>query len=132
MHFKRRQLLVLLLIVCQLGCMSFGVLWASKWLESAFQEFTERSSEAQGRSIADELARKLIDRDMEDVERGTAEWQKLQKLCERIRTPHQGFVAVIDRNTGALVCQSNLKDDPTRLRENPGRSILVTKHGVAS
>src|SRR5687768_4241469 len=99
MQFKRRQLLVLLLIVSQVGCMSFGVLWASSWLRHAFQEFTERSSEAQGRAIVEELARKMTDRGFEEVETGTNDWQRLQKLCERVKTPHQGFVTVLDRST---------------------------------
>jgi hypothetical protein len=81
MHFKRRQLLVLLLIIGQLGCMSFGVLWASRWLGSAFEEFTVRSSMAQGRSIADRLARKLADRVIEEIARGTEDWQRTQQLC---------------------------------------------------
>jgi HD-GYP domain-containing protein (c-di-GMP phosphodiesterase class II) len=131
MQFKRRQLLVLLLIVGQLGCMSFGVLWASKWLGSAFQEFVERSSAAQGRSIADELARRISDREIKEVNPGTTGWQRLQKLCERIEPPHDGFVAVIHRSTGALICHSGLKDDPTLLRKFPGRSVLVTRAGVA-
>ncbi|HEX6963457.1 MAG TPA: HD domain-containing phosphohydrolase [Lacipirellula sp.] len=131
MHFKRRQLLVLLLITGQLGCMSFGVLWASRWLGNAFEEFTVRSSMAQGRSIADRLARKLADRDIEDIGRGTSDWQWTQKLCQQTKTPHNGFVAIIDRSTGALICDSRLKDDPTLLRRNPGRSVLVMKQGVA-
>jgi response regulator RpfG family c-di-GMP phosphodiesterase len=130
MHFKRRQLLVLLLIIGQLGCMSFGVLWASRWLGSAFEQFTVRSSMAQGRSIADQLARKLADRDIEDISRGTTGWKRAQELCQEIRTPHNGFVAIIDRGTGALICHSGLKDNPTLLRKNPGRSLLVNSYGV--
>jgi hypothetical protein len=131
MQFKRRQLLVLLLIVSQIGCMSFGVLWASSWLRHAFQDFTERSSQAQGRAIVEQLARKMSDRGFDEVKPGTSEWQRLQKLCERIRPPHQGFVSVLDRRTGALICHSQLKGEPALLRKHPGRAGLVTASGVA-
>jgi response regulator RpfG family c-di-GMP phosphodiesterase len=131
MQFKRRQLLILLLIVSQLGCMSFGVLWASSWLRGAFQGFTERSSQAQGRAIAEQLARRMSDRSFDDFKPGTNDWQRLQKLCERINAPHQGFVAIIDRNTGALICHSQLKNEPAMLRKHPGRAGLVTSSGVA-
>jgi hypothetical protein len=131
MQFKRRQLLVLLLIVSQLGCMSVGILWASNWLRNAFQDFTVRSSQAQGRAIVERLARKMSDLGFEEVAPGSTDWQQLQKLCEKIRSPHQGSVAVLDRNTGALICHSRLKLKPSLIRRHPGRAGLVTTDGVA-
>jgi response regulator RpfG family c-di-GMP phosphodiesterase len=131
MQLKRRQLLVLLLIVSQLGCMSFGVLWASKWLGSAFNEFMVRTSAAQSRSTVYQLARRISERDLKNVDPGTTGWTLLQSLCERMEPPRQGFIAIVHRSTGAMICHSGLKDDPSLMRKFPGRSVLVNKEGVA-
>jgi response regulator RpfG family c-di-GMP phosphodiesterase len=131
MHFKRRQLLVLLLIASQLGCMTFGILWASNWLRGTYTEFMVRTTAAQNRSTVDQLARRIADREITNVDPGTTGWSSLQKLCEHVTPPRQGSVAVVDRNTGALICHSGLKKDPTLLRKFPGRSVLVAKDSVA-
>jgi response regulator RpfG family c-di-GMP phosphodiesterase len=131
MHFQRRQLLVVLLIVSQLGCMSFGVLWASQWLRGAFNEFVQRTTAAQNRSIVFELARRLTEKSIKNVDPGSSGWTGMQQLCEQMPIPHDGFISVIDRDTGALVCHSRLKQDPTLLRKFPGRSVLVTKERIA-
>ena len=131
MQFKRRQLLVLLLIASQLGCMAFGIFWGANWLRGAFTEFMVRTTAAQNRATVEQLARRISDRELTSVDPGTAGWSRLQKLCERISPPHQGFVAAVDRNTGALICHSDLKKDPTLLRKFPGRSVLVAKDRVA-
>jgi putative two-component system response regulator len=131
MQLKRRQLLMLLLVVSQLGCLSFGVLWASQWLGSAFDEFMHRTTAAQNRSIVDQLAREIVEFEIKDAAPGTLGWKQLQKICERAVPPRQGFIAVLDRDTGALICHSALKQDPSMLRKFPGRTVMVTKDYVA-
>jgi response regulator RpfG family c-di-GMP phosphodiesterase len=132
MHFKRRKLLILLLIVSQLGCMTFGILWASNWLRGTYAGFMMRTTAAQDRATVEQLARKITDRDSQSIAPGTPGWTKLQKLCERATPPYQGFIAVVNRSNGALVCHSRLKQDPSLLRKFPGRSALVSNDGVRS
>jgi response regulator RpfG family c-di-GMP phosphodiesterase len=131
MQFKRRQLLILLLIVSQLGCLSFGVLWGSQWLRGAFNEFMQRNVAAQNRSTVFELARRISEKSIKNVDPGSTGWTEMQRLCEQMTIPHDGFVSVIDRDTGSLVCHSNLKKDPTLLRKFPGRSVLIAKDRIA-
>src|SRR5690606_10249187 len=47
MTIKRRQALIAMLVISQLGCMTFGVLWASHWLHGAFDQIIHRSAALQ-------------------------------------------------------------------------------------
>jgi putative two-component system response regulator len=125
MRIKQRRLLVLLLIVSQLSCLGFGVVWATQWLHHHFDVFIVQNVEAQGRALAYELAHRIGEEPIDSIEPGARGWSRLQEFCEQTRVPHAGFVSVIRRDTGALVCHPQLKDDPSLLRTFPGRQALV-------
>jgi response regulator RpfG family c-di-GMP phosphodiesterase len=130
MHFKRRQLLILLLILTQAGCMAFGIIWAAQWLRGAFGEFMHRTVDAQNRSIVFELARRATEKSSKFIEPGSDIWKRSQELCEQLGERHDGIISIVNRNTGALLCDSRLKDDPSLLKKFPGRADLVRKGGV--
>lgn len=130
MQIKQRRLLVLLLMVSQLGCLGFGVIWATQWLHRTFDEFISHNVSAQGRSMAYELAHRVGEVPITTIEPGTSDWDLLQEMCEKADVPHHGFVAVFRRDTGALVCHSRLKDDPSLLQTFPGRAPLVSDDGI--
>ena len=131
MQIKRRRLFVLLLVGTQLGCMTFGVVWASQWLYGAFEDVIYRNIAAQNGSLLSEFARQINERPITNIEPGSSGWKRLQRLCERVKPPHDGFASVIRRDTGALVCHSLLTDNPTLLGRFPGRSPLVTRDSIA-
>jgi response regulator RpfG family c-di-GMP phosphodiesterase len=131
MRIKQRRLLVLLLVVCQLGCMGFGVLWATRWLHRTFDDFIYRNVAAQGRSLTYELARRVDDASIASIEPGSSGWARLQALCEQMHVPYDGFASVMRLDTGALACHSRLSDDPALLRTFPGRQPLVHEAGVS-
>ena len=56
MDIKRRQVLVAMLVMSQLGCMAFGILWASQWLHGAFDRIIHRSAVVQAKSVAQQLS----------------------------------------------------------------------------
>ncbi len=130
MHIKRRQLLILLLILSQASCMAFGILWASQWLRGAFGEFMHRTVDAQNRSVVFELARRATEKSSKVIEPGSDIWKRTQELCDQFGERYDGFVSVVNRNTGALLCDSRLKDDPSLLKKFPGRIGLVRKGSV--
>ncbi len=131
MHIKQRRLLVLLLVACQLGCMGFGVVWATNWLHRTFDEFITRSVAAQGRALAYELAHRIDEASITTIEPGSEGWARLQELCEQTAAPHGGFVVVMRSDTGALACHSRLEQDPGLLRTFPGKQALVSNSLVA-
>lgn len=130
MLLKRRQLLILLLAASQLGCMTFGVLWASRWVQNTFRGCTERNAASQSETIAFELARRIDDADLKSFAPGSTGWHQLKELCETVDVPHNGHVAIVNLDDGALIWHSNLKSDPQLLRTYPGRTTIVTDDGV--
>ncbi|QDS98925.1 HD-GYP domain-containing protein [Adhaeretor mobilis] len=126
MRIKQRKFLVILLIVSQLGCMLFGLASASGWLNRVVTEVIASRVEAEGRSLAHELATKAGELDLESVEPGTKDWQRLQDLCASIEIPHDGAACMLRLDTGAIICHSNLEDDPALLGKFPGRALLST------
>jgi putative two-component system response regulator len=130
MRIKQRRLLVLFLMLSQLGCLGFGVIWGTQWLHATFDDFIARNVAAQGRSLSYELAHRIGEAPITTVEPGTSSWDLLQKMCEEANVPHNGFVAVMRRDTGALVAHSRLEDDPSLLQSFPGRQAIVNGDDV--
>ncbi|RIK73661.1 MAG: hypothetical protein DCC67_17630 [Planctomycetota bacterium] len=131
MLLKRRRMLILLLAASQLGCMTFGILWASQWLQATFRRCIERNAIAESETVVFELARRVDEAALDSVSPGSKGWHKLQQLCDDTLVPHRGFVAVVSSKTGALISRSGLRTDPSLLRSFPGRSAIVHRDGVS-
>jgi HD-GYP domain-containing protein (c-di-GMP phosphodiesterase class II) len=131
MLLKRRRVLIFLLAASQLGCMTFGILWAAQWLKTAFAQCIERNAKAESETIAFELAHRIDQSALKSIAPGAEGWGELERLCTTASVPHRGYVAIVNRHTGALIWHTNLKNDPALLRTFPGRSAMVTAAGVA-
>jgi response regulator RpfG family c-di-GMP phosphodiesterase len=131
MRITQRRLLVLLLVFCQMACMAFGLVWASRWLRREFEQSTLRNVIAVERSLVSDFARRAADLPIECIEPGARGWNKLQNLCEQSKSLLDGLTAVIRSDNGALACHSRLKREPQLLSEVPGRLMLATDRGVA-
>ena len=126
MRIKSRFFLVALLVASQAACLGFGVIWATGWLWTAFEEVVHEHVAAKGQAIAHELAFKATEMRLDTVEPGTADWQRLQEMCEQAVIPHEGFACLMRPDNGAMLCHPNLKQDPGLLRLFPGRYLLMT------
>ncbi|MEQ8837665.1 MAG: hypothetical protein RID07_12735, partial [Lacipirellulaceae bacterium] len=131
MRIKKRKLLVFLLIISQLGCMLFGLASASGWLNRVVTEVIASRVDAEGRSLAHELATRASELNLDEVELGTDDWQRLQSVFEAAEVPHQGYAYMIRQDSGALICHSRLKDEPSLLGRFPGRTMLSTGYTAA-
>ncbi len=130
MRIKQRRLLVLLLVVSQIGCLGFGVVWATQWLHRTFDEFISRNVSAQGRSLAYELAHRIGEASITTIEPGAEGWNRLQQFCEETPAPHGGFIMIMRRDTGALICHTRLTKEPKLLNTFPGRQPIISPAGV--
>lgn len=126
MRIRQRRFLLILLVTSQLGCMIFGLASAAGWLHRAVSDVIAARVSAEGRSLAHELAAGVALPPTGSVEPGTEIWEQLQERCESMRVPYDGFAAVLEYDTGALLCHSNLSDQPGLLRRFPGRSFVST------
>ncbi len=131
MKIKSRYFLLALLIASQTACLGFGVVWATGWLWNAFRNEVYNHVVAEGRALAHELALKTAEMGLENIEPGSADWKRLQSLCEQAVIPHDGFALVMRRDNGAMVCHPNIEKDPGLLRLFPGRYPLISEHSTA-
>lgn len=111
--------------------MFFGLATAAGWLHGAISEVIASRVDAEGRSLAHELAAKAGALRIDSVEPGTPGWRELQDLCAATSVPNQGFACVLKQDTGALICHSRLQADPGLLRLFPGRELLATSKTAA-
>jgi response regulator RpfG family c-di-GMP phosphodiesterase len=125
MHIKNRCFLLALLIASQAACLGFGVAWATGWLWEAFETVVHNYVTAQGRAETHQLALEIQSLGLTTAEPGTADWHQLQELCENTQVPHEGFVCIMRRDNGAMLCHPELKQDPGLLRLSPGRGLLI-------
>ncbi len=125
MQIKNRCFLLALLIVAQAACLGFGVAWATGWLWKTFEVVVHNYVAAQGKAEAHQIALEVGALGLTTAEPGTADWQKLQDICETTLVPHDGFVCLMRLNNGAMLCHPNLEKDPGLLRLFPGRSLLI-------
>ena len=124
LQIKSRCFLIALLVASQAACLCFGVAWATGWLWNTFQDVVQNYVHSEGRAEAHQIALEVEEMGLSTSEPGTADWEKLQRLCETRAVPHEGFVCVMRQDTGALLCHPNLQADPGLLRLFPGRGIL--------
>lgn len=125
MRIKSRSFLLALLVASQAACLGFGVMWATGWLWRNFENVVYDYVIAEGKAVAQEVALKVSEMRLHDVEPGSAGWQRLQRLCEQEMIPHSGFVCIMRSDTGAMLCHPNLQQDPGLLRLFPGRGLLI-------
>ena len=131
MQIKSRFFLVALLVSSQVACLGFGVAWATGWLWKTYGVVVHEHVTAKGQALAHELSLRATEMRLLNVEPGTADWQRLQHFCEQAEIPHDGFVCILQSDTGAMLCHPDLKQAPGLLRLFPGRSLLMTEEGAA-
>ena len=110
MYIKRRQVLIAMLVMSQLGCMTFGVLWASRWLHEAFNQIIHRSAALHAETVALSLARRTGDLSTAEAS------EQLNKAYEQTNVPHDGFVSLIRLNDGGIAAAS--AQTPSSLQPN--------------
>ncbi|BBO32348.1 HD-GYP domain-containing protein [Lacipirellula parvula] len=104
MYIKRRQVLIAMLVMSQLGCMAFGVLWASQWLHAAFNQIIHRSVTLQAESLALTIARQSSDlADLQQPVDASGSKDSLQRLVEQLNVPHDGFVSIVRTADGKVI-----------------------------
>jgi len=125
MQIKSRFFLVALLVASQAACLGFGLVWATGWLWKSFENVVYDYVVSEGKAVAQGVALKVSDMRLNEIDPGSKDWEKLQNLCEQEVIPHNGFVCIIRRDDGAMLCHPNLKKDAGLARLYPGRGLLI-------
>jgi response regulator RpfG family c-di-GMP phosphodiesterase len=124
MYIKRRQVLVAMLVMSQLGCMTFGVLWASRWLHEAFSQIIHRSASLQAETVALSLARRTADLSVTEAS------EQLQKIYDQTNVPHEGFVSVIRLKDGGVAATSLQSPPSIKLESSLGIEAFKSPDGT--
>lgn len=128
MTIKRRQALIAMLVISQLGCMTFGVLWASHWLHGAFDQIIHRSAALQAQATALAVSQRTAQlTSPEDP-------LELRKIFDLAEPAHEGFVAALRLSDGKLLAMSDpagssiaelpLGDQQLRSSDDSERSLI--------
>ena len=131
MRIKSRFFLVALLVASQAACLGFGVIWATGWLWTTFEDVVQSHVIAEGQAQTHQIAIKIAQLQLKNVEPGGIDWWRLQGICETAEIAHQGFVCVMRVDNGAMLCHPDLSENPSLLKLFPGRKILMSEIGSA-
>lgn len=109
MKFRRRWALILALSSAQLICLLAAVAWYGNWLHGGLTQLmlgqmlaVDSQATAQMTEVIDQLGIGYPKPHSED-------WKKLQSMVERIHLPNSGYLSVIDRDSGDLLCHPSLR-----------------------
>jgi response regulator RpfG family c-di-GMP phosphodiesterase len=128
----KRQPLALLLILTQIVCLTVGVVWAAQWLKGGLERGVLDRATAHSLSLATDVARQIDFLPTGGIDPGAPSWDDLQEFCRNAKPLFDGFVVVIRRDNGALVCHTNLDRDPSLLRTFPGRELMLCGDRVST
>jgi HD-GYP domain-containing protein (c-di-GMP phosphodiesterase class II) len=59
----------------------------------------------------------------------SADWEQIQRIVERTRLPNDGFLCVIESDSGRVLCHPELRDNPILATMQPGQSALEGDQG---
>lgn len=126
MRIKRREFLLILLVLSQFGCIALGLVWGASWLHTWLTRSFEQRAQAESRAVAQQTVVQLTRARVSSFEPGTRGWEVLQELATRTTATYDGQLWAIRRDTGALIVHPGLRHDPSLLRRLPGLVTMVS------
>ena len=125
MRISKRWLLVLLLVASQAACLLPGVAWFSGWLRGNLMATLRQQVLADNQLLARELATLIDHMKLDTLAPGSADWRRLQAAIEEIHLPNDGYVNVIDGQTGRVLCHPELRKNAALGELRLGTAPLV-------
>ena len=84
-----------LLVSIQAVCLGFGVIWATGWLWTTYEDVVHDHVIAEGQAQMHQVSLKIDELELSSVEPGSLDWWRLQGLCEQAKIANHGFVCVM-------------------------------------
>ncbi|HUY92014.1 MAG TPA: HD domain-containing phosphohydrolase [Pirellulales bacterium] len=129
MRISKRWLLILLLVASQAACLFPGVAWFSGWLRGNMMATLRQQVLADNQLLARQMATLIGHMKLDTLQPGSDGWQRLQTAVEEIRLPNDGYVNVIDGETGLVLCHPDLRKNTALGRQRLGLSPMVNGTG---
>ncbi|MEM7453797.1 MAG: HD domain-containing phosphohydrolase [Planctomycetota bacterium] len=124
---KKRSLLIGLVTSGTFVCFLIGVLVYSSWLQSSIQTVIGQQVVDDNIQTTRQLSRLIREMDLASL-RDEDSWNRVQDIVEEIELPNDGFVCIIDSQTGNLICHPQMRKNP-ELRNVPVGSCPIDVGG---
>jgi len=124
-RITRRSRLVLLQAMGQMAVSIAGLLLLCGWFEARMVETLRERTLEVNEHVATQLAVCIEQMNLASPAADPASAGALQRLVERIALPGDGFLCIIDRTDGRLLCHPRLRTEPAMGMMTPGRAVLV-------
>ncbi len=111
-RITRRTLLVSALLLGQLACLLFALLWFGAWLERGLGNLVAERILISSQMTASQIVKTTQLMGIEDTTPGSPDWERLQKLVEDSRLSFGGYLCLIDADDGELLCHPLLRTKP--------------------
>lgn len=123
-RFDKRSVLILLLAAAQLICLILGLFLFVGSLRSSLTQTLRTQVLNDNEQIASQLSLLIEQLDPNDLTKNSPDWERLQSVVERISLPNEGFMCVIQSETGELLCHPEIRSKPNM--GSPARALLHT------
>jgi HD-GYP domain-containing protein (c-di-GMP phosphodiesterase class II) len=125
---RTRSILVILMIAAQALCLAIGLnIYHARMTDSLIVSICEDTLK-ENRLLAKELIHLVDPLQLQLLEYGSRNWNRLQDTIESLHLPNDGFACVLD-GQGRVLCHPDLRSDPAmrsmqlgakRIRERAG------------
>ncbi|MFK7768642.1 MAG: HD-GYP domain-containing protein [Mariniblastus sp.] len=110
MKTKAGWLVVILISAVQLALMLFAVLMLFSWFLGQTEESVGRQACGNNSVIVNQIRTASNVAGIRNIRENDDDRNKMADLISSIEIPNEGFIAIIDAKTGALICQSSNTD----------------------
>ena len=124
---KNSQLLVIVFIsTAQLALTLLAVAWMFGCLHDETQEAAIYKTNDINEFVAKQAIDRIEDLGLQNVELNNSDWVKLQNFVVKTKLLGDGFLSVIDSQSGAVVCHPEIENDPSILGKNWNGFLVQT------
>ena len=113
MRIKKRRLLVALVSGGQLACLCTALALFAAWLQRDLESTMRSQVLADNKQFAAQVATMVRAMGLHDLRSGSPDWNRLQDTVEKVKLPNQGFVCVIEKGKGRILCHPQLRSEPS-------------------
>ena len=131
---KKNAILIATLAAFQLFVLLIGVAVFAQWVNNRMSSVVRRQVLQDNEQIAAQMALLIEQSQPRKLKRGSRDWEILQSTVEKISLPNDGFLCIIESNSGELLCHPDLRRMPNmmspamaRLNQNDGQAVPIIR-----
>ncbi|MEM8733102.1 MAG: HD domain-containing phosphohydrolase, partial [Planctomycetota bacterium] len=122
-RISTRSILVLVLSLATLACFLIGVFVYSSWLNKSIQSTVQEQVVEDNIQTAKQLTELFREMGIENLQDDHS-LSRLQTVVEGIELPNDGFVCVVEEDSGLLLCHPEMRRYPGLRRVAVGKSNI--------